>query len=379
MPFALPDLGEEEKQQVLETLDSGWLTTGPKTKRLEEEFAGYLGVPHALAVNSGTAGLHLALEACGIGPGQEVITSPYTFTATAEVVRYLGAETVFVDIDPVTFNLNPDLLEAAVSGRTRAILPVHFGGQACDMDPIMEIARRHDLKVVEDAAHALPASYRGRMIGHIGDATVFSFYVTKSLATGEGGMIATASAALAERIKIMRLHGIDRDVWDRYNSEKPQWFYQVVAPGFKYNLSDLAAAVGIAQLKKVERFQKRRQEIAERYSKAFASLPLRVPRLSSPADRHAWHLYVIQLDLEKISLTRDEFVARMTRKGIGTSVHFIPLHIQPYWRERYGHAPEDFPVALNCYRRAVSLPIYSKMSNEDVQRVIEAVVQILTG
>ena len=377
LPFALPEIGQEEIDEVVDSLNSGWLTTGPKTSSFENDFSEYLQVPYALAVVSGTAGLHLALEAVDIGPGDQVVTTPYTFTASAEVIRYLGADPVFVDIDPKTFNLDPMKVEDVISAKTKAILPVHFGGQPCDMTTILEIAQRHSLSVIEDAAHALPATYKGQMIGTLGDATVFSFYVTKPLATGEGGMLVTSSEEMAKRIRVMRLHGIDNDVWDRYRSDKPNWYYEVVAPGFKYNMSDLMAAIGIHQLKKVDRFQERREEIARHYSESLGELPLKTPYVARPKDKHAWHLYVIQLELEIIKISRDEFIEKMSEKGIGTSVHFIPLHLHPYWRDRYGYKPENFPVALDCYRRAVSLPIYSKMSDGDVERVVEAVREIL--
>jgi dTDP-4-amino-4,6-dideoxygalactose transaminase len=245
------------------------------------------------------------------------------------------------------------------------------------MESVLDLSREYGIRVIEDAAHALPCTHKGRMIGTIGDATVFSFYVTKPLSTGEGGMVVTASERIAKRMKIMRLHGIDREVWDRYTSKKPQWYYEVVAPGFKYNMPDLMAAIGIHQLKKINQFQSRREEIAIRYNEAFADLPLRTPRLARPEDTHAWHLFVIQLELENIKISRDRFIERMAEKGIGTSVHFIPLHLHPYWRDRYGFEPDDFPVALDCYRRAVSLPIYSKMTDDDVERVIKAVKDIL--
>lgn len=361
------------------------MTTGPKTARFEKEFADFLGMPFALAVNSGTAGLHLALEAAGVGVGDRVITTPYTFTASAEVIRYLGADPVFIDIDPKTFNLDPQKLEAYLSSlgekdlsAMKAIIPVHFGGQACEIENVMRLAREYGLKVVEDAAHALPCTANGEMIGTLGDATVFSFYVTKPLATGEGGMITTRSDELARRIKVMRLHGINHDVWDRYTSNKPKWFYEVVAPGFKYNMTDITAAIGIHQLKKTNQFQARRQWIAEQYTKSFFDLPLGTPYVKRLMDKHAWHLYVIQLDLEKLKIRREEFIEKMAEKGIGTSVHFIPLHIQPYWRDRFRFKPEDFPIALDCYRRAVSLPIYSKMTDDDVKRVIKAVREILS-
>lgn len=383
LQFALPDIGDDELQEVLECLRGGWLTTGPKAALFEKGFGKYVGMPYALAVNSGTAGLHLSLEAFGVRKGDIVITSAYTFTACAEVIRYLGGHLALVDIERQTFNLDPHALEAklgkfgSVKKNVKAVLPVHFAGQACDMDRVLDLSRQYGTRVIEDAAHALPSTHKGRMIGTIGDATVFSFYVTKPLTTGEGGMVVTGSEEIAKRIKIMRLHGIDREVWDRYTSKRPQWYYEVVAPGYKYNMPDLMAAVGIHQLKKINQFQSRREEIAKRYNEAFADLPLRTPQLARPEDTHAWHLFVIQLELENIKISRDRFIEKMADKGIGTSVHFIPLHLHPYWRDLYGFEPNDFPVALDCYRRAVSLPIYSKMTDTDVERVIKAVRDIL--
>ena len=384
LPFALPETGEEEIAEVADTIRSGWLTTGPKVARFEKDFAEFVGARYALAVNSATAGLHLALEAGGICPGDLVMTTPYTFTASAEVIRYLGADPLFVDIDPVTFNLDPlkllnrlSAMNAADAARVKAIIPVHFGGQACDMEGIKRFADEKGLIIIEDAAHALPSTCSGKNIGTIGAVTVFSFYVTKTLATGEGGMITTDSEEMAKRIKVMRLHGINRDIWDRYTATKPNWYYEVVAPGFKYNMADLMAAIGIHQLKKVGRFQKRRQAIAMRYTEEFFDLPLRTPIARNPEDTHAWHLYEIQLELEKLAINRDTFIEKMAEQGIGTSVHFIPLHIHPYWRDRYGLKPDDFPVAYDCFQRAVSLPIYSKMTDGDVERVVEAVRVIM--
>ncbi len=379
LPFALPDIGEEEIAEVVDSLRSGWLTTGPKTKRFEEEFAAYLapGI-EAVAVNSGTSGLHLALEAAGVGPGDQVITTPYTFTATAEVVRYLGADPVFADIDEDTLNIDPDAIEAAITARTRAIIPVHFAGLACNMDAILPIAHRRGLKTVEDAAHSLPATASGRLVGTLDStATVFSFYVTKPLATGEGGMIATRDPQIAARCRVMRLHGIDRDAFDRYTSSTPSWFYRVVAPGFKYNMTDIAASIGIHQLKKVNRFQRRREELAFRYDSAFQHLCLRRPAMPPAGEMHSRHLYVIRLD-DDAPLSRDAFIEEMARAGIGTSVHFIPLHLHPYWRDTYGLQPEQFPNATRVYRQAVSLPIYSRMTEADQDCVIRAVCKLLS-
>ena len=380
LPFALPDIGEEEIAEVVDSLRSGWLTTGPKTQRFEREFADFIGSDvQALAVNSATAGLHLALEAFGIGQGDEVITTPYTFTATAGVVRHLGADPVFVDIDPNTFNLDPAKIERAITERTKAIIPVHFAGMACDMQPIIEIARRHGLKVLEDAAHALPATYQSRLVGTLDtDATVFSFYATKTITTGEGGMIVTRDHAIAERCRAMRLHGISRDAFDRYTSTKPSWHYEVIAPGFKYNLTDIASSIGLQQLKKAWAFQERRQKMAERYDAELADLPITLPPQPENDDLHSWHLYAIRLD-DSAGISRDEFIQQMSARGIGCSVHFIPLHLHPYWRNAYDLQPHDFPMAWRAYERAVSLPLYTKMTDDDQTRVIEAVKSILTG
>ena len=379
LPFALPLIGDEEIDEVVRCLRSGWLTTGKQTKRFEEEFARFVGAKHALAVSSATAGLHLALEAVGVGPGDQVLTSPYTFTATAEVVRYLGADPVFVDIDARTFNIDPPQIEAALerSDRVKAIMPVHFGGQACDMDPILAMAEKHGVSTIEDAAHALPTTYKKRIVGQLGDLTIYSFYATKTLATGEGGMVVTDISEYAHRIATMRLHGINEDVFDRYASDKPSWHYEVVAPGFKYNMTDIASAIGVHQLQKAHAFRRRREWIAQQYESAFGEFPLTTPWVAVPDDLHAWHLYVILLDLQALTIDRNRFIELMCDAGIGTSVHFIPLHLQPYWRDQYNLEPEDFPVAIDTYRRAVSLPIYPKMTDSDVQRVIDAVRGIL--
>jgi dTDP-4-amino-4,6-dideoxygalactose transaminase len=378
LPFALPDIGEEEINEVLDSLRSGWLTTGPKTKRFEEDFADFAGdATEAIAVNSATAGLHLALEAVGIGSDDEVVTTPYTFTATAEVVRYLGADPVFVDIDPGTFNIDPARIEAAITPRTKAIIPVHFAGLACDMDAILAIARKYNLKVIEDAAHALPTTCSGRLIGSLqSDATVYSFYATKTITTGEGGMVVTRDPELAKRCRIMRLHGISRDAFDRYTSTKPAWHYEVVAPGCKYNMTDVAASLGIHQLKKAWSFQNKREAMAARYDEAFRDLPFILPPHAPVGDTHAWHLYVIRLT-EDALVSRDRFIELMAEKGVGCSVHFIPLHLHPYWRDRYNLKPEDFPNALKAYESAVSLPLFTKMNDADQQRVINAVREIL--
>jgi len=378
IPFFRPSIDEEEIQEVIDSLRKGWLTTGPKAKRFEAEFAGYIGGGiEAIAVNSATAGLHLALEALGIGVGDEVITTPYTFTATAEVIRYMGAEPVFVDIEPSTLNIDASRIERAITGKTRAIIPVHFAGLPCDMDEILNVAKSHDLRVLEDAAHVLPGRYRTEKIGALGsDVTVFSFYANKTITTGEGGMLVTRSAAVAERCKIMRLHGINRDVFDRYTSDKPSWYYEVVAPGFKYNMTDIAASIGIHQLKKADAFQMRRQQLADIYMRELANLPLQMPEAGPLGGQHSWHLFVIRL-ADAAPVGRDEFIRKMAESKIYCSVHFIPLHLHPYWRDRYSFGPEDFPEAYKAYQRAVSLPLYPRMTEDEQQRVIEAARTIL--
>jgi dTDP-4-amino-4,6-dideoxygalactose transaminase len=379
LPFAQPEISEEEINEVIDTLRSGWVTTGPKTKRFEQAFTEFLGdsTIESIAVNSATAGLHLALEALGIGPGDEVITTTHTFTATAEVVRYLGADVVLVDIDPNTLNIDPKLVEAAITPRTKCIIPVHFGGLAVDMLEILDIARRHNLRVVEDAAHCLPSTIEGELIGTLGsDATVFSFYANKTITTGEGGMLCTRNPELAKRAKVMRLHGMNRDAFDRFTAKVPSWYYEIVAPGFKYNLTDIAASLGLHQLKRARGFQARRAEIASAYQEAFADLPLILPPDAPAGDMHSWHLYVLRLR-DDAPLSRDALIEALFAAGIGCSVHYIPLHLHPYWRERYGLKPEQFPHSHKAYEQMLSLPIYTKMSDADVDRVIAAVTAAL--
>jgi dTDP-4-amino-4,6-dideoxygalactose transaminase len=373
LPFALPDIGEDEIAEVVDTLRSGWLTSGPKTRQFEEAFTQYLGGGvESLAVNSATAGLHLALEAIGVGTGDEVLVPTHTFTATAEVVRYLGADPKFVDIDSASYCMDPGAVESALTGKTRAILPVHFAGLPADMDRLLALARKHDLKIIEDAAHAFPAKFGGQFVGTLpSDCTVFSFYATKTLATGEGGMLVTRNGTIAQRARIMRLHGIDRDAFDRYTSSRPAWYYEVVAPGFKYNLTDVAAAIGLQQLKKADRFNARRAALAARYIWEFSDLPIVLPPMPGPNVTHSWHLFVVQIT-EKAKLSRDEAITQLYSAGIGCSVHYVPLHLQPYWRDRYCLTPEEFPNSQRLYERGISLPIYTKMTDEDQDRVISA-------
>lgn len=379
LPFALPEIGDEEISEVIDSLRSGWVTTGPKAKRFEELFGEFLGDTnlHCVSVNSATSGLHLALEALDIGPDDEVIVPTHTFTATAEVVRYLGATPVFVDVNPHSFNISVDSFKAAISSKTKAVMPVHFAGLSCEMEEIIAVARSHHIHIVEDAAHALPTTCNKKLIGTLNsDATIFSFYANKTMTTGEGGMLVTRDKDVADRAKQMRLHGISRDAFDRFTSKKPSWHYEVVAPGFKYNLTDIAASLGIHQLKKVEKFQKRREEIADFYNDQLKELPMTLPAMPLSGDVHSWHLYVIQLN-QGLSISRDRFIELMYENGIGCGVHYIPLHLHPYWRDTYNLTSEMFPVSQRIYEQSVSLPIYSKMTDEDMQRVVSTVAKIL--
>jgi perosamine synthetase len=376
LPFALPDVDDAELEEIRESLMSGWVTTGPKTRQFEAAFAAAVGAKHAVALNSCTAAMHLALEAIGLRRGDEVITTPYTFAATAEVVRYFDARPVLVDIDERSFNMRPDLLAAAITRRTRAIIAVHIAGLPADLGAIHDIARWHDLPVIDDAAHAFPASYAGQRIGSLSQFTCFSFYATKTITTGEGGMLCTNDDRWAERCRIMALHGISKDVWKRYTAEG-SWYYEIVAPGYKYNMTDIAAGMGLAQLRKAERMWQRRRAIAQRYNQAFAGLPeLQIPH-DQPDCQHAWHLYMLRLHLDRLRIDRAQFAEELKRRNIGISVHFIPLHIHPYYRETYGYRPEDYLTAYREYLREISMPIYSKMSDGDAQDVIDAVSEIV--
>lgn len=371
LPFSAPWLGEEEVSEVSAVLRSDWLTTSHKTFQFEEAFARYVGSPQALAFNSCTGGLHTALAALGIGPGDEVITSDWTFAATANVICHQGATPVLADIDPRTLNIDVEEIERKITSRTKAIIPVHFGGRPCPMERILALAQSFHLAVVEDAAHALGATYNGRMIGNLpSQVTCFSFYPTKCITTGEGGMNTTADEELARRMRIWRLHGINRDAWDRYQ-KGGSWNYEVVEPGFKYNLTDIASAIGLAQLQKAEYFQARRESLVARYRLLLAGLPLELP---PPYDegRNAWHLFPVQLKLEELTCTREEMIEALVQENIGVSVHFIPLHRMPYYRDRFGYRPSDFPVAESAFHRLISLPLFARMSEEDQDSVVEA-------
>jgi perosamine synthetase len=376
LPFALPCIEADDVAAVVDVLRSGWITTGPRVREFEERFAQRLGLKHAVAVSSATAALHLALDALGLRPGDEVIVPTLTFTATAEVVRYFGAHPVLVDVEPDTLCIAPEAVAAAITPRTRAVIPVHIAGHPAEMDAIKDLALKHDLAVVEDAAHTLPSTYRGREVGTIGDLGAFSFYATKTITTGEGGMLVTNDERYAERARMMSLHGMSRDSWKRY-AAAGSWRYDVLAPGFKYNMTDLAAALGLSQLSKLERFWQRRGAIAARYSAEFGRYPeLEVPSFR-PDVSHSWHLYILRLRLDRLCLTRDRYIDELADRGIKTSVHFIPLHSFTYYRSTYGYRDEAFPVASEEFRRMLSLPIYPAMSDLDVERVIAAVVDVV--
>ena len=376
LPPFRPMIGEEEIREVIDTLNSDWITTGPKTHKFEELFREYIGCKHAIALNSCTAGLHLSLIAFEISEGDEVITTPFTFTATVNVIIHQGAKPVFVDIERDTYNIDPEKVENVISDKTKAIIPVHYAGHPCEMDKIIKIAREYNLIVIEDAAHALGASYKGKKIGNIGDVTSFSFYATKNITTGEGGMVTTNNNEIAEKIRLYRLHGISKDAWKRYSSEG-SWYYEVIYPGYKYNMTDIQAAIGIHQLKKLKQMQKRREEIAKMYNEVFEDLP----EIITPTVRkhvcHAWHLYPILLNTKLLRIGRNKFIEALKAENIGVSVHFIPIHLHTYYRNRFGFKKGDFPNAEYVYEREISLPIYPKMTDKDVEDVINAVKKIV--
>jgi len=375
LPFNPPLIEEEEIQEVVATLRSPWITTGPKTKRFEEEFSAYLKAPGALALNSCTAAMHVALACLDLERGAEVITTPMTFAATANVIEHVGAKPVLVDVEPDTLNIDPAKVEAAITPRTRALLPVHYTGHPAERDVLEAIARRYNLTMIEDAAHALPARFRGQPIGSGQNPVAFSFYATKNLTTAEGGML-TASPEFLERARIMALHGMSRDAWKRYD-KGGSWRYEIVAPGFKYNLTDVASAIGLWQLRKLERFHQRRLEIVEAYGQAFGAEEALEPPVKRAHVDHAWHLYVLRLRPELLRIGRDRFIDELTRRNIGTSVHFIPLHVHPYYRDKYGYAPTDFPVAFSNFERLLSLPLHPGLTDQDVSDVIDAVLDVV--
>ena len=379
IPFSIPQISNDEINEVVDTLRSGWITTGPKVRQFETNFQSFIGRDvEAIAVNSATAGLHLALESLGVSYGDEVIIPSLTFTATAEVARYLGADVKIIDVDPVTLNIDVKAIRDAITPNTKAIMPVHYAGLSCDMDEILLLAKEFGLKVVEDAAHALPTSYKGDMIGSLeSDVTVFSFYANKTMTTGEGGMVVTRNSDLAKRMKIMRLHGMDRDAFDRFQSKKPAWYYEVVAPGFKYNMTDIAAAMGIHQLKKLPGFLDRRQYLAKRYFDSLIDLPLTLPADDVDGGSHSWHLFVIRVQ-DNAPVNRDELIQILSDQGIGSSVHYVPLHRQPYWRDKYQLTIDMFPITDKAYQSMLSIPLYTAMSDEQQERVIQVLREALT-
>ena len=389
LPFSPPLIGEEEIAEVVDTLRSDWITTGPKVKRFEQEFAGAVNASAALAVNSCTAALHVALATLGIGPGDAVITTPMTFCSTVHVIEHVGARPILVDVEPGTLNLDPNRVRETLarlrnqSGnnapRVKAIIPVHLYGHPCDMDALLDIASEYQCAIIEDAAHALPAEYKNQKIGFLGAdsavpvLTCFSFYATKNMTTAEGGML-TGKPGLIEEARIWSLHGMSRDAWQRYGRDGT-WHYDVTRPGFKYNMTDIQAALGLHQLRKLEAFHSRRKEIAARYNQAFRQFG----ELETPTEHewagHAWHLYVLRVNPDRLTISRNQFISELLARNIGTSVHFIPVHLHSYYREQYGYAPEDFPVAYAQYQRIISLPCCPRMHEQDVEDVIDAVTQ----
>jgi len=373
LPFSPPSISEEEIAAVVDTLRSDWITTGPKTHQFEQDFGAYIGSQSSLALNSCTGGLHIALAALGIGPGDEVITTPTTFICSANVIEHVGATPVLADVEADTLTIDPARVEAAITPRTKAIMPVHFAGHPAEIDALLALARKHKLAIIEDAAHSLPSSYRGRRIGTIGDYTAFSFYATKNMTTAEGGML-TGTPERIDQARLWSLHGMSRDAWKRYGAEG-SWYYEVVLPGFKYNMTDIQAALGLVQLGRLEGFQARRRQIVAQYNAAFANCDA----LQLPAERpyveHAWHLYVLRLNLDMLTINRAQFIDALKARNIGTSVHFIPVHLHPYYRDRYGWTPDQFPVAYEQYQRSLSLPLHPRLSDEEQADVIAAVLE----
>jgi UDP-4-amino-4,6-dideoxy-N-acetyl-beta-L-altrosamine transaminase len=376
LAYGVPLIEEDDISAVVDSLKSNWITKGPKTMEFEKRFAEYVGAKYAVAVNSCTAGLHLALVAAGIGKGDEVITSTMTFASSANVIIHVGAKPVFIDIDPVAMNIDVDKIREKITPRTKGIIPVHMAGHPVQMDEIMSLADEYKLFVLEDAAHAVYTQYKGKMIGSIGDATAFSFYATKNLATGEGGMVTTNDQALADKVRIMSVHGMSKNAWNRYTAAG-SWYYEVLYPGFKYNMTDIQAALGLTQLAKLERMQGIRQKIAARYNEEFGKMPeIEIP-VELEYARHAWHLYIIKLNLDKLTIDRAQFIEELKEENIGTSVHFIPVPMHPYYKETFGYKQGDFPTAEAIYQRIISLPLYPKMSAQDTEDVISAVKRVV--
>ncbi len=374
LPFSPPCVSAEERDEVVDTLASQWITTGPKTKQFEENFKTFIGAEDALALNSCTAGMHVALIALGIKPGDEVITTPMTFCSSVNVIEHVGAHPVLVDVEPDTLCISPERIAEAVTARTKCILPVHYAGHPCDMGAIVKLASERQLKVVEDAAHALPARYQGKTIGTIGDLTAFSFYATKNLTTAEGGML-TGKPELIDKARTISLHGMSKDAWRRYD-KGGSWYYEVVFPGFKYNMTDIQASIGLQQLKKLDAFQEKRRHVVKRYNEVFSRHDFFEIPTKRPEVEHAWHLYALRLNLETLKIDRAQFIEQLAMRNIGTSVHFIPIHVHPYYAKKYEFKPDDFPIAYSNYLRLISLPMHPGLTENDIDDVIEAVVDV---
>ena len=377
VPFSPPNLGDDEIKEAIDTLRSDWITTGPKTARFEAEFASFVQAPAALALNSCTAGLHVALATLGIGRGDVVATTPMTFAASVNVIEHVGATPLLVDVEPDTLNISPEQLARRLTHDVKAILPVHYAGHPVALDEITVLARSRGLPIVEDAAHALPAHYQGRIIGSHGNLTAFSFYATKNMTTCEGGML-TGDPRLLERARVLHLHGMSKDAARRYE-KGGSWRYEILAPGFKYNMTDLQAAIGRVQLQRLGAFQERRLQIVAHYDRAFADLPEVARPVVRPDVVSACHLYVLRLQLERLRIDRDEFIRRLQELGVGASVHFIPIHVHPYYRDKYSYRPEDFPVAYDAFTRMLSLPLFSRMSDADVEHVVDSVRRVVAA
>jgi dTDP-4-amino-4,6-dideoxygalactose transaminase len=374
--FGNPAIEQAEIDEVVASLRSGWLGTGPKVSRFQQDFRDYKGASYAVAVSSCTAALHLSMLVAGLRPGDEVITTPMTFCATVNAIIHAGLTPVLADVDPMTMNIRPEQIKARLTDKTRAILPVHFAGRACDMDAIMGIAKKHNLKVIEDCAHAIETEYHGQKTGTFGDFGCFSFYVTKNIVTGEGGMVLAKRGEDAARIKMLALHGMSKDAWKRFSDEGYKHYF-VMECGFKYNMMDIQAAIGIHQLKRIESYWQRRQQIWQRYNEAFADLPITVPAEPEPETRHAYHLYTILVDEEKCGISRDAFLDAMTAQNIGVGVHYLSIPEHPYYQKTFDWQPEDYPNGMRIGRQTVSLPVSAKLVDEDVKDVIDAVTKIL--
>lgn len=378
LPYCLPDITDKEINEVIDTLKSGWLAKGPRTIEFEKKFAEYVGAKYAVGMNSATAALHISLLSAGIGHGDEVITTPMTFAASANTIIHTGATPVFVDIDPITGCIDPDEIEKKITSKTKAIVPVHYAGQACDLDRIYQIANKYDLFVSEDAAHAIYTRHKGNMIGYKPKGAVsFSFYATKNLATGEGGMLVTDNEEIANRARMLVTHGMSRNAWNRY-AKGGSWMYDIEEPGYKYNMFDLQAALGLVQLERLDEMQKRREEIAVVYNNEFKYIEgIEIPRVSEYTTTHSWHLYIIKVNNKKLKIDRNQFITELNERNIGTSVHFIPVHLMSAYKDRFGYEEGDFPNAENWFADIISLPLYSTMSNDDVEHVIEGVKDII--